>query len=68
MHKLPFVVIRAVAGAPSFLGRGVYRGDLTRNDEDPRGFEHETIMVKSADALRVNLAGRGGFAARIIRK
>jgi hypothetical protein len=59
---------QAVKVSLSFLGRGVYRGDLIRDGNDPRGFEHESITVKRTDVLRVNLAGRGGFAARLIRR
>lgn len=52
----------------TFLGRGSYAGSLISDATDPRSFKHETLSVRKNDVLTVDLAGRGGFAARLIKQ
>ena len=49
----------------TFLGEGTYQCLLVTDGETPRSFEGKTLQVGKESVLSVNMAKRGGFAARI---
>jgi alpha-glucosidase len=55
----------------SFLGEGNYSAELFRDgsnaDHDATDYKKETISVKAADKLKIQLAPGGGWVARIVK-
>lgn len=51
----------------TFLGAGKYKLSLITDGENPRSFSHEERAAESGATLEINLAARGGFAARFHR-
>jgi hypothetical protein len=51
-----------------FLGKGTYEGSLIYDGTGPHDFAHKMILAGGQDTVQVELAGRGGFASRWIKK
>jgi hypothetical protein len=59
------VKTKTVSVPLSFLGEGNYECLLITDGKVPRSFEGKTLKVVQDSVLSVNMAERGGFAARI---
>jgi alpha-glucosidase len=59
------VKAKSVSVPLSFLGEGNYECLLITDGKVPRSFEGKTLKVVQNIVLSVNMAERGGFAARI---
>jgi hypothetical protein len=59
------VKAKSVSVPLSFLGEGNYECLLITDGKVPRSFEGKTLKVVQDSVLSVNMAERGGFAARI---
>lgn len=51
----------------AFLGEGRFSLSLITDGDAPHKFLHASRSANGSDVLEINLAGRGGFAARISR-
>ena len=59
------VKVKSVSVPLSFLGEGNFECLLITDGKVPRSFEGKTLKVVQNIVLSVNMAERGGFAARI---
>jgi hypothetical protein len=56
---------RPVQVALNFLARGSHTAELIRDASQPREFARETFAAQRGQVLKVEMAARGGFAARL---
>jgi hypothetical protein len=61
-------MVSAVEVPLRFLGAGTYDVSLISDGEDVDRFAHETETLSRRDTMTVELAPRGGFAARFTRR
>jgi hypothetical protein len=45
----------------SFLGKGNYDLNLTKDGKDAKSFSYESVKVKKGDTVKVACLPRGGF-------